>query len=165
MERPTITIDLKKHLEDFLLHEFKSDDSGAIILTKRSDIGLYIDSMWTIAKQPSDVRPMSHPVRFILPVSEENHYIFKNHFIHVPAWKENMINQFLESEFRRRLRDYFSIGYEKGFCQKDIIESFLVQYGMKNNAINFDQIKKYDYRSRRSLKNAIAKDIQDALVQ
>lgn len=165
MEKPTITIDLKKHLHDFLLHEFKTDEAGSIILTKRSDIGLYIDSMWTIAKQPTEVRPMLHPVRFVLPVSEDNHYIFKNHFIHVQAWKETMINQYLESEFRRRIRDYFSVGYEKGFQQKDIIESFLVQYGMKNNAINFDQIKKYDYRSRQSLKKSIAKDIQDALVQ
>jgi len=165
MEKPSIIIDLRKHLHDFLLHEFNSDDSGSIILTKRSDIGLYIDSMWSISRHPNEVRPMSNPVRLILPVSEDSHYILKNHFVHVPTWKESMINQYLESEFRRRIRDYFSIGYEKGFQQKDIIESFLVQYGMKNNAINFDQIKKYDYRNRKNLKNSISKDIQSALIQ
>lgn len=145
------------------MHEFKKDEDGSIILTKRNDIGLYIDSMWSIAKQPCEAVTMQNPVRFILPISEGTHYILKNNFIHVQAWKVVMINQYLEGEFRRRIRDFFSIGYEKGFRQKNIIESFLIQYGMKNNAINFDMIKKYDYRCRESMKKAISKEIQDAV--
>jgi hypothetical protein len=165
MEKPSITIDLKKHLHDFLLHEFKTDEHGAIILHRRSDVGLFIDSMWDVSKQPKEARLMEHPVRIIIPVSEENHYILQNNFIHVPVWKESQINKYLEAEFRRRVRDFFAIGYEKKFKQIDIIESFLSQYGMKNNAINFDQIKKLDYRNRETLKKTISKEIQSAVCQ
>lgn len=52
MEKPKITINLDKHLHDFLYHEFKTDECGAFILTKRSDICLYIDSMWVVSDRP-----------------------------------------------------------------------------------------------------------------
>jgi hypothetical protein len=164
MEKPSITIDLKKHLHDFLLHEFKTDTQGAIILNRHHDVAIYINSMWTVSTYPKMQRKMDNPVTLLLPITEDNHYIVNNSFIFVPVWKEKMINDYLESEFRRRIRDFFSIGYEKKFQQKDIIEAFLKEYGMKNNAINFDQIKKIDYRNRERFKMSIVNEIQKAMI-
>lgn len=164
MEKPKITINLDKHLHDFLYHEFKTDECGAFILTKRSDICLYIDSMWVVSDRPVKKTEMESPVTFILPLSDINHRILREHFIYVPSWKEQQIQQFIESEFRRRVKDYFCIGYQKGYKQKRIIEAFLENYGMKNNAINFDQIKKFDYRNRENLIKEVNFEIQNAIV-
>ncbi len=163
--KPTITIDLKKYLHDFLLHEFKTDSSGAIILTKRSDIGLFIDSMWCVSDLPVKHPDRENPVTLILPMAEENHYVLRYNFLYVPSWKELQIVEYLEAEFRRRVRDFFSVGYAKRYKQKDIIEGFLKNYGIKNNVINFDQIKKLDYRNRENFKNQVVNEIQSAIIQ
>jgi hypothetical protein len=165
MNQPIIVINLRKHLHDFLLHEFEASDDGAIILNRRSDIGLYIDSMWSISDLPVKPSLKENPVRLRLPISEENHYVKRYHFLYVPTWRELQIQDYLEAEFRRRVRDFFTVGYEKKFKQKDIIEAFLTEYGIKNNAVNFDQIKKLDYRNRRNFKKDIVKEIQQAISQ
>jgi len=165
MEKPEITIDLKPQLEDYLIHEFKNDGTGAILLTERHDVGLFVNSMWNASNFPKPLRPMENPVKLILPITEDNHYVFTSKFIYVPAWKEAMLIKFIEADFRRMVRDYFCVGYEKKFHQKDIIESLLQHYGMKNNAINFDQIKKLDYRNRENFKKSVSYEIQTSICQ
>jgi hypothetical protein len=163
MDKPIITINLNKYLYDFLLHEFDADNSGRIILNCRSDIGLFIDSMWEISDRPVKPVKMENPVTLILPIRSQDVYVKRNKFICVPVWKETQIQEYIEAEFRLRVRDFFTIGYEKKFKQKDIIEAFLTAYGMKNNSINFDQIKKIDYRNRKKLKNIVKIEIQNSI--
>lgn len=91
MEKPKNTINLDKHLQDFLYHEFKTDDNGAFIMTKRSDICLYIDSMWVVSDRPVKAIVRENPVTIILPLSDINHRILREHFIYVPSWKEFQI--------------------------------------------------------------------------
>lgn len=164
MDKPQITISLDKHLHDFLHHEYNTDENGAFLLTKRSDICIYIDSMWCVSDLPVKPNVKENAVTFILPLSDINHRILREHFIYVPSWKELQIQQFIESEFRRRVRDFFCIGYQKGYKQKRIIEAFLASYGMKYNAINFDQIKKFDYRNRENFLKEVYTEIQNAMV-
>lgn len=164
MEKPSIVIDLKGYLHDFLIHEFKEDESGGILLNIRSDIGKYINSMWSVSPKPRPSRDMEHPVRLVLPVTDENHYILNHSFVYVPVWKEKMIVEFLEAEWSRRMKDFFSIGHQKKFQQKDIIDGILKHYGIKNNSLNFDQIKQFDYRGRERFKKMIVKEIQSSIL-
>jgi hypothetical protein len=164
MHKPSITIDLKKHLYDFLGHEFEFDKRGAIILTRRKDIGIFIDSMWCVSNKPV-FQVMENPVVLILPVTKETHYKKNFNFIYVPEWKQKQIELYLEAEFRRRVRDFFTVGYEKKFKQKDIIYAFLEHYGIKNNVINFEQIKKLDFRNRKNFKKNIKIEIQASIIQ
>lgn len=164
MEKPSVVIDLKAHLHDFLIHEFKEDDTGAVILNIRNDIGKYIDSMWSVSPKPKPPRGMDNPVTLILPITDANYYILTNSFVYVPIWKERMINDYLEAEWSRRIKDFFAIGYQKKFQQKDIIDGILKHYGIKNNALNFDQIKQMDYRNRERFKKMIVNEIQSAIL-
>lgn len=164
MEKVFITIDLKQHLHDFLIHEFKEDDQGAVVLNLRNDIGKYLNSMWSPSPCPKPPREMENPVRLLLPETDDNHYIIKNCFLYVPVWKEKMINDYLEAEWSRRIKDIFSIGYQKKFQQKDIIDGILKYYGIKNNSLNFDQIKQFDYRSRERFKRMVINEIQSAII-
>lgn len=162
MYKPTVIIDLQEHLHDFLVHEFKEDPTGIIVLTIRHDIGKYIESMWSVSPRPRPPRDMEHPVKIQLPVTDDNHYILENNFIYVPIWKERMINDYLEAEWSRRMKDFFSIGYQKKFQQKDIIDGILKHYGIKNNSLNFDKIKQFDYRNRERFKKMVVNEIQSA---
>jgi hypothetical protein len=165
MDRPIITIDLKKHLHDFLLHEFEADRTGAILLTNRHYIGSYINLMWETSKYPVSMEGKENPVRLALPINAKNYHITCSKFLYVPEVQEHIIQEFLEKEWRMRVRFYFIVGYEKKFKQKQIIEAFLKHYGMKHNAISFDQIKKMDYRNRTDLLNNIKNEIQHCIIQ
>jgi hypothetical protein len=162
MNKPTITIDLKKHLESFLLHEFEKDKAGRILLHRRSSIGKIINLMWDASDRPVPPPKRENPVTFVLSLSKADAYVKTHRFLYVPTWMEEYVQTFLEEEFRRRVRDFFSIGYEKGFKQKNIIEGFLQAYDIKNNAINFDMIKKMDYRGRKNIKKYIKMEIQNS---
>lgn len=163
-DRITINISLEPHLQDFLRHEFKCDNDGTIVVTKRENIGLYLLSMWTITEFPVK-RKYKYPCVIALPFRRDNHYILSRNFIYVPVWREKLISNYIEAEFRLRVREFFTIGYEKKFQQKHIIDGFLQAYNIKNNALNYDRIKKLDFRNRRNFAKRIVREIQLSIIE
>ena len=135
--KPQVTIELPPHLHDYLYHEFG---------TPRSEEAI-----------------KEHPVTLVLPVQEWNHFIFQENFIYIPEWKQRMLREYIEASYRIRIREYFIAGYEKGYKQDRIIRAFLYAYNIKNNAINYDAVKKYDYRNRQRMVKEVDRDIQLSL--
>ncbi len=164
MQKPHITIDLSPHLHDFLYHEFP-ESTDAVVLTLASDVGKYINSMVSISDRPVKPVDMVNPISIILPVQEWNHYILEHNFLQVIKWKEKMIQDYLESVWRLRVREYFTTGYEKGFKQDTIINAFLMAYNIRKNRFTYDQIKKIDYRNRQKAIGEVAKEIQLSLFE
>ena len=74
-----------------------------------------------------------------------------------------MLREYIEASYRIRIREYFVAGYEKGYKQDRIIRAFLYAYNIKNNAINYDTVKKYDYRNRQRMVKEVDRDIQLSL--
>lgn len=163
--RPHIIINLRPILQDFMLHEFNSTDDGAIILHERHDIGRFINTMWSISDKPVQKKEYKYPMKLIIPVQPGSAHILRYNFIYVSGWKHVQIMNYIDAEFKRRVRDFFSIGYEKKYKQTDIINAFLQAYNIKNNALNFDQVKKLDYRNRFRFREEIAKTIQNSIIQ
>jgi hypothetical protein len=164
MDKPAITLDLNEYIEDFLIHDFGRDQEGRITVTHYSPVGLLIDSLWESSDYPVKSPERKNPVTLVLPVRPDDWYQKTGKFIYVPEKKEIILRQNLEYEFQRRIRDFFSIGYEKKFKQKDIIDSFLSAYNIKHNALNFDQMKKWDYRTRKRFKESVGKEIKSLTV-
>lgn len=77
--------------------------------------------------------------------------------------EQKQLRLFIEAEFRLRIKEYFFVGYAKGFRQDKIIQAFLHSYNIKRNAINYETVKKYDYRNRRRITAEIAKELQLSL--
>ena len=121
--------------------------------------------MYAISDRPVKGVEMESPLSIILPVQESNHYILEHNFIYIPQWKAKMIQYFLEATFRSRVREYFIVGYEKGFSQDKIINAFLMAYNIKKNKISYDQIKKIDYRNRQRVTKQIDHEIQLAIFE
>lgn len=160
-----IEIALDPVLHDFLYHEFKTDNkSDSIIITRDKPIGKYIVSMFEPLDRSYKRENQTNLVRLMLPVTSRSHYKLQNSYLHIPSWKEEMINDYLKAEWHKRVTDIFAIGREKGFKTKHIIEAIIKEYGMKNNAISFDRIKKMDYRNRESFIKKVINEIQCAII-
>ena len=160
--RPTITISILPHLADFLRKEFCTTKQDEIILTRRNDIGKLISSMVLTSDLPVTRPFCEHPVKLLLPVTKNNHYILNSRYLYVSQWGEEKIQDFVSSEFRRRVRDMFELGYKKHYPQKQIIEGILKGYNLRDNALNFDMIKKIDYRNSVNFRKSVFADIQNA---
>lgn len=161
---PILIVDIKPELHDFLIHEFGEDETGAIKLHKRNDIGKFLDSMWVVTDLPvkRKYERYNNPVRIILPISQENQYIVRNNFISIPIYREQQVNDFLEATFNVVIREYFVTGYEKQFKKSMIIEGILKAFNIRKNAISYDRIKKKDYRNRENVINSMINEIKNS---
>lgn len=165
MEKPNVTIELAPHLHDYLYHEFGCKKESGVIVTTTNDMGKMIQAMVTISAIPAKLPLKDNPITLYLPIQEWNHFILNENFIHIPDWKQRMLQDYIEASFRIRIREYFVAGYEKGFKQDKIIKAFLMAYNIKNNAINYDAVKKYDYRNRKKMIQEVNKEIQLSLFE
>lgn len=162
INKPLIDIDLPQLCIDFLYHEFEEQDGG-IMLKTSNDIGKYINSMLTVSATSPAVPMTEYHIIIYLPVNAWNHHIFSGNYITIIPWKRKMLEQFIMAEFKLRTRAYFLTGYEKGYSQDNIIKGFLKSYSIKNNTVNYDSIKKMDYRNRERITEEVNNDIQSQL--
>lgn len=164
MNNPTIIIDLAPHLQDFLRHEFRQSGEAhgaALMVDGKHEIGKMIQAMITVSDRPRKQELKYDPFELALPIQEWNHAIFAENFIYIPEWKQVQLRMFIEACFRLRVKEYFFRGYSKGFRQENITLAFLDHYNIKNNAVNYATIKKYDYRSRRNLNKEIDRELAE----
>lgn len=161
MERPSVTIELVPYLQDYLLAEFggKPTDTGVQIHSK-SDIGKFILSKICVCERPPKQELKDYPFTIYLPVCEWNHHVFRENFLWIPEYNQVLIRYHLEASFRLKQREFFVAGYEKGYKQDIIVQAFLTQYNIRNNALSYDAVKKYDYRNRKKTAKEVAKQIQ-----
>ena len=52
----------------------------------------------------------------------------------------------------------------KKFSQKEIVESILQAYNIKNTALNYEAVKKSDYRMNRKNRKIIFEDLQKSVM-
>ena len=162
--KPSIVIELQPFLHDYLYHEFGcSRSDNGIMISAANDIGKFVQSMITISDRPPKLPIKDNPITLLLPIQEWNHFILQENFIYIPEWKQRMLQEYIEASFRIRIREYFVAGYEKGYKQDKIIRAFLMAYNIKNNALNYDAVKKYDYRNRKRIIKEVNRDIQLSL--
>lgn len=164
MQTTILTIELPPHLEDYCRHEMKIDTNDNIILSRSTDIGKHIYSHILTLDMPAKKIQYVHPVRFIVPVTGANRYALVSRFIYVSRWGEEKIRDYIETDFKQRMRILFEAGYRKKYTQKDIIESILQAYNIKNTALNYEAIKKSDYRNQKKVRKIVFNDIESAVM-
>lgn len=162
--KPQVTVDLDPILESYCRFVFNTPvNQKEIVVSRHHDIGKLIHSNVS-AKDLPVRRPFTdNAVVFILPVNQKNQHALKCHFLYVSNWGEQKIRDGIEYEFKRWVRQRFEMGYiEKKMNRKEIVEAILRGLNMRNNAANFDAIKKIDYRNRRRIEenrfNELIKD-------
>lgn len=154
-DRAILTLNLKPHLEDFVRHDLKTDKEGNIILSRHSDIGKMIFSHILTSGIAPAHPVLDHPVKFLLLTNGCNSVFLKYRFCFVDKWGEQKINDYIEAEFRQRMRLIFEAGYNRKCTQKEIIEAIMEEYNIKNCALNYETIKKSDYRHQRKVRKML----------
>jgi hypothetical protein len=150
--KPRITLDLNPLHEAFCRYIFRTaEDKRFIILNRKQDIGKLIFAHIMSGDFQNKSPVMDHPVKFILPMpSNEHGYWLRYRYIYMPAWAMDKIRDGIDYEFRCWVRERFRIGYDlENMEQKTIIAAILRGLNARNNAANFDGIKKIDYRYKR----------------
>lgn len=164
MDKNIITIDLAPHLADYCRHEFGEDSKGNIILRRNHDIGKVIYANILTSDLPQKQLPGLHPITFIIPVTKANRYVLGSRFLYISRWGEEKIGDYIEAEFNQRMRVLFEAGYRKKYTQKQIVEAILQQYNLKNTSLNYEAVKKSDYRNQKKFRKLVFDDIQSAVV-
>ncbi len=147
--KPKVVISLPPILQSFCRFMFQTSGQN-IIISRSTFLGKLIYS--TILTSDIPIKRPFEPneTTFILPVTSEGHYILKYRFIYLPGWAQEKLVDNIEYEFKKWVREMFELGYQKKFTQKEIIEAILMCLNVRDNKVNYDTIKKIDYRHRRS---------------
>ena len=146
MGKPSITISLQPYLADFCRHEFKTLQDGSIVIKRQHDIGKMIFSQVNASPIPVSKPVFENAVTFVLPITKESD--LQGKFLYVDRWGQEKIQEFITAKFNLRVELFFQKGYNKGYSQKRIIEAFLAGYNLRNNELNYEAVKKNDYRRR-----------------
>lgn len=147
-----IEIDLNPLLEAYLRLMFKTPKKENVIkIHRKHDIGILIHSHILTSDQRTRPNIMVHPVRIQLPVTQNSQHELLNKYLHISIWGMQKIKDGVNYEYRKWINQSFELGYLKKWSQKEIIDTILEGLNMRNNAANFDAIKKIDYRNRKKL--------------
>jgi len=145
--KPSVVIDLPPILEAYC--RFALDipkDQKEITVTRRGDIGKAINGFLSkVPLKPSAVAA-ENPVIFIVPVTEYNQYSLFSKYLYISQEDQEQIVDRIEVLFNQWIDVFFMDGYNLNLSQLDIIESVLDILNVRFNCVNFDQIKKRDYR-------------------
>lgn len=157
MTNSEIVIDLPLYLEDFLRGEYNCP-TGAVKLDSISIIGMVANALTLHKNTPAKPIVRNNPVKLILPQSP---FINSDYnFAYLPREHERKIVMAIKSQFKIKTEYYFLVGYRAGFKQKDIIYAFLDRYNMGKSGINFDAIKKNDFRQRIKIRKLITENVE-----
>ena len=151
--KPKITLQLDPVLDAYCRFVFQTPpEQKEIVVSRHHDIGKLIHSNVITRDLPIKESFSAEATVFILPVTKINHHAMKCHFLYVSNWGEQKIKDGIEYEFKAWVRQRFEIGYNvKRWDRKTIIDTILRGLNLRNNAANFDTIKKIDYRNRRKI--------------
>lgn len=160
--KPRIYISLPQVHEAYCRFIFSTpDNQPEIIVSRAHDIGKLIHANVSVSDIPVRRPLLEGVVTFILPVNNQNCHGISSHFLKISAWGRQKIQDGIAYEFDKWVKRRFEIGYEKKFTQKEIVEAILRGLNVRNNSINFDAVKKNDYRNRRKIEE---KRFMDLLV-
>jgi hypothetical protein len=147
--KPTVTFNLEPIHINFCRYIFNTPHNQRHILLRRNeDIGKLIFSHIQTGDFRNTRPLINSPVTFILPNPNNDNWI-RYRYLFIPKWVESKITDGIDYEFKNWVREKFRIGYEQNWEQKTIVNAILRGLNVRNNAINFDTIKKIDYRNRR----------------
>lgn len=150
LSRPQVTVSLSPLLEAYCRFVFGTPpDEKEISINRKKDIGKLIHAHILSKKYAIKGPSIKNPVTVILPVNPENQNGILSGFLYVDRWGMQKIQDGIENEFRKFVERRYELGYRKKYEQREIIEAILRGLNVRNNAANFDAIKKIDYRNHR----------------
>jgi len=148
---PTVTIDLPPILEAYCRFALKIPvDQEVITGSRTNDIGKAINGFLTKTKLKETLPIIENPVIFTIPETRYNKCSLESNYFYITAEDQQQIKDVIEVLFNKWIDVFFRDGYKLNFSQLDIIKSVLYTLNMRMTTVNFENIKKRDYRKIKS---------------
>lgn len=158
--KPQITINLDPVLEAYCRFIFKTPkNQKEILLNRGKREGQAIYSKVRPVEFPKPRPFIENPVVFILPITKNNHHILRYRYYAVSKMEEEQIQDELTVLMNIFLHKFFMEGERRKFSQDKIVSAILRGLNMRKNAVNYDAIKKFDYRHRRKMEQETFKEL------
>nr|WP_321357197.1 hypothetical protein [uncultured Draconibacterium sp.] len=149
-KRPKVTIHLDPVLEAYCRYIFKTPpNQDEIVINRKLREGKAIYSKVLPVEFPKRRTFCENPVTFVLPLTRNNQSYLKYRFYAVSKMGEEQIADDLEVLMDKWTLRIFERGYSWNFKQEQIVNGILRLLNVRKNAINFETVKKFDYRNRR----------------
>lgn len=158
--KPQVTINLDPLLEAFCRKIFNTPQhQNEIVINRGRREGQAIYSKVYPIEFPERKSVCDNPVTFILPLTKNNKSVLQYRFYHVSKMGEEQINDDLTTLLHIWLFKFFQIGYRRKYTQDEIVNAILRGFNLRKNVVNFDSIKKFDYRQRRNAEDDTYKQL------
>jgi hypothetical protein len=158
--KPKVIIDLPPVLEAFCRYVFETPAKQEIIVADRKHIiGKAINGLIEKTSCKKGIQNFENPVIFSVPSTTLNKYTIQTKYIYLNAEENEAFCDRVESSYSCWIENIFKDGYAMNMDQLSIIEVILDLLNVRMNVVNFDYIKKYDYRSRKKVIRQKAKTI------
>lgn len=163
-ERPYVYLALPRRLHDVIRHESKQMPDG-FLLDGESVLGLFIIDRVSPDMFPPKRTLTDDCIKLYLPVNERNKYAYENYYFTIkPFYREQILNE-VNLFLRYKAWQWDIEGRKMGYGEKQIVESFLAAWGMRQSEDAYEMIKKMMYRERRKTREEIARHISGNLLR
>lgn len=156
-----VTISLKPYHEKFLRHQFESP-KGDIQISRTHEMGKFISAQVDYSTKPVKHENYENPVKLVIP---EVHGIKNEGFAFVSATSAIKISDYIESYFMLYFREFIFTCRSFNIQFKDAINMFIDVHDIGHDLINYDRLKKNDYRFRLRVQDFIRDGIKGAYNQ
>ena len=150
--KPRVIVDLPPILEAYCRYVFKTPANQETIIANRNNmIGKALNGLIEKSTcRPGFVQKFVNPVFFSIPETKFNNYSLSTRHIFLRAEENEAFRDRVETLYSNWVEVTFKDGYAMNLDQVTIIECVCDLLNVRLNVANFDQIKKYDYRNRKS---------------
>lgn len=149
--KPKVIVDLPPLLEAYCRYVFETPPNQETIVVNRHNlIGKALYGFLEKSTVKPGVLNFVNPVVFSIPITEKNQYSVRSHYWYINADENEAFTDRVETLYSGWVETFFRDGYAMNLDQVSIIECVLDILNVRLNVANFDMIKKYDYRLRRS---------------
>lgn len=149
--KPKVIVDLPPLLEAYCRYVFETPpNQELIIVNRKSIIGKAINGLIEKTDKRKEIQSFENPVIFTVPETKNNQYSLVSKYLYMNAEENEAFNDRIEVEYSGWVQNMFKDGYAMCLDQLAIIEVVLDLLNVRMNAANFDYVKKYDYRMRKS---------------
>ncbi len=163
-DRPYVFLRLEKRLHDVIKHESKQLGDG-FLLNGESMLGQFIINRISVSLFPPRCTSTDEDIKLYLPVGGNNYYYLNTHFFSIDPFAREQIQSEVNLFLRLKAWQWDIEGRKMGFGEKQIVESFLAEWGMRQSEDAYEMIKKIMYRERKNTREGIARMISGDIVK
>jgi len=149
--KPKVIVDLPPLLEAYCRYVFQTPpNQETIIVNRKNLIGKALNGLVEKTTCRAGQQNFVNPVVFTVPETKFNNYSLVSKYVYMRAEENEAFADRVEILYSGWIENIFKDGYAMNLDQVSIIECVLDILNVRLNVANFDMIKKYDYRSRKS---------------